>query len=275
MALAQWQAAFAADLHLQATQPAGLQRAVQLLECCQQRSKQLFLLGDVFDLWISHGQLRMPEYQELFAVLRRVTGEGLRVVFIPGNRDFHFDAATGHELGIEVVGEQLLVDCDGMRWCLTHGDQFLLDDVKYQRYKAFIRSRPMLWLGRTLPDRIGLAVARRIRRATIRSLQGKPPVHLRIVPKAVQKCFDAGAQRVLCGHVHRAERVDFGARRELLVLPPFLESGQFLVATEGKVLAAGLDGQTRRFAPAPGSTVEALQGSPIDRKAHPVAEDGA
>jgi hypothetical protein len=47
----------------------------------------------------------------------------------------------------------------------------------------------------------------------------------------VRARFPRGAASMLCGHVHRLERIDYGGGRELLVLPPFYEEGRFVVAS--------------------------------------------
>jgi UDP-2,3-diacylglucosamine hydrolase len=99
----EWSAAFAADLHLSAGDGEGLARAGELLATCARRSARLFLLGDVFDLWISGDELSMPEFAPLFASIRSAVAAGLRVDFLAGNRDFNFTRAHGEALGVAVA----------------------------------------------------------------------------------------------------------------------------------------------------------------------------
>lgn len=242
----EWSAAFAADLHLSAGDGEGLARAGELLSTCARNAARLFLLGDVFDLWISGDELAMPEFAPLFASFRAAAAAGLRVDFLAGNRDFNFTPAHGAALGVAVAGaEELDVELDGARLRLLHGDQLLLDDVGYQRLKRVLRSAPLRLLARRLPAVVTQALGRRIRRYSSRAVQAKPSLRMRIVPEAVDARFAGGSRVVLCGHVHRLQRLDFGGGRELLVLPPFFESGRFVVLAGGTLREADVSGALR------------------------------
>lgn len=258
----EWTAAFAADLHLSAGDGEGLARAAALLEECARRTGRLFLLGDVFDLWISGAELSMPEFAPLFSALRGAAAAGLRIEFLPGNRDFNFTRADGAALGVAVAeGEELDVELAGARLRLLHGDQLLRDDVAYQRMKRVVRSAPLRLLARHLPEAFSHALGRRLRRYSDRAVRAKPTQRMRIVPAAVEERFAAGSRIVLCGHVHRLERLDCGGGRELLVLPPFFESGRFVVLAGGSLREADPSGALRDLPAA----------APIAREAGPAA----
>jgi UDP-2,3-diacylglucosamine hydrolase len=246
-----WSAAFAADLHLSAGDGEGLARAGELLATCARNSARLFLLGDVFDLWISGDELSMPEFAPLFASIRTAVAAGLRVDFLAGNRDFNFTRAHGAALGVAVASEEEIdVELDGVRLRLLHGDQLLRDDVAYQRMKRVIRSAPLRLLARHLPAALSHSLGRRLRRYSDRSVRAKPAARMRIVPAAVAERFAAGSRVVLCGHVHRMARLDCGSGRELLVLPPFFESGRFVVLSGGTLREADASGTLRDLPPA-------------------------
>lgn len=240
-------AVFAADLHLQARDRGGLERAVRLLAHCRERTHHLYLLGDLFDLWTSAALLQMPEMQELFAAFRGAAEAGLRMTFLPGNRDFNLTPAVGRNLGLEVVGEALVVEQGGNSVYLSHGDEYLLRDRGYQRLKRVLRSAPLRFLARHLPSSVALAAARRIRRYSDRVVPAKRPERLAIVAAAVEARLARGHQVAICGHVHRAERVDYGSGRCLLVLPAFLEESRFAVWREGAWWLVDLEGGLHEF----------------------------
>ncbi len=238
-----WSAAFAADFHLTPTHPEGIRRAVEWLRLCQARTSRLFLLGDVFDLWTSGAELSMPELAPLFDALRSAHATGVQIDFIAGNRDFNFTVADGAAVGIDVhVEEELRLEVDGLSLHLLHGDQLLRDDVGYQRLKWVLRSAPLRFLARHVPAALSLAFGRRVRRYSASAAPAKPRHQLRIVPEAVVERLSGERERMICGHVHRLERIGFGGGRELLVLPPFYESGRFAVAVGGALRIAALDG---------------------------------
>jgi cytidylate kinase len=228
-----WQAAFAADLHLQAGDPRGIERACRLLRACSQRTSNLYLLGDVFDVWTSASLLRLAEMQSLYATFREVTGAGLSIHFLPGNRDFNLTAKVGTQLGFEVGGEHLEVECSGRRFHLCHGDSLLTRDVGYQRLKRVLRSWPARMLAQHLPAPLAQAAARRLRRYSQRLVPQKRPDYLAIVPEAVADLLQGGCEKLICGHVHYAERIEYPGGGELLVLPAFLEEARFAVVKDG------------------------------------------
>lgn len=239
-------AAFAADLHLAASDATGVARASALVELCARSAARLFLLGDLFDLWISGAELAMGEFAPLFAALRSAATGGLAIDFLAGNRDFNFTAADGAAVGVRVAAdEEIEVELDSQRLRLLHGDQLLRDDVAYQRMKRVIRSAPIRFLARHLPDFVTQRIGRRLRRYSDRVVGTKPAAKLRIVPAAARERFASGTRALLCGHVHRMARLDFGGGRELLVLPPFFESGEFVVLERGVLRAADLSGAVR------------------------------
>jgi UDP-2,3-diacylglucosamine pyrophosphatase LpxH len=255
----EWTAAFAADLHLSAGDRDGVARATALVDLCARRCRRLFLLGDLFDLWISGAELAMPEFAPLFTALKSAAAGGLALDFLAGNRDFNFTAADGAALGVRVAtSEEIDVEIDAstdvgggpLRLRLLHGDQLLRDDVAYQRMKRVVRSATVRFLARRMPRALTQSIGRRLRRYSDQVVGTKPAARLRIVPAAVRERFATGARAVLCGHVHRLARIDYGEGRELLVLPPFFESGAFVVVERGVLRAADLSGALHDLPPA-------------------------
>jgi UDP-2,3-diacylglucosamine hydrolase len=241
-----WSAAFAADLHLAARDAAGVARATKLVELCARSTRRLFLLGDLFDLWISGAELAMGEFAPLFSALTSAAASGLAIDFLAGNRDFNFTAADGAAVGVRVAAdEEIDVELDAQKLRLLHGDQLLVDDLAYQRMKRVIRSAPLRFMARHLPKSVTQRIGRRLRRYSDRVVGSKPAAKLRIVPAAARTRFESGSRAILCGHVHRMARLDFGGGRELLVLPPFFESGEFVVLERGVLRAADLSGAAR------------------------------
>jgi UDP-2,3-diacylglucosamine hydrolase len=241
-----WSAAFAADLHLAPADAGGIERAVRLVGLCAARSERLFLLGDVFDLWTSGAELELAELAPFFSALRAAGRGGLAIDFLAGNRDFNFTASDGARVGVTAhAEEELEVELDGRRLLLLHGDQLLSDDRAYQRMKKVIRAAPARFLARHLPARVSLALGRRLRSYSDRVVPAKRSEKLRIVPDAVRERLRERFDLLLCGHVHRLERLDFGGGRELVVLPPFFEEGRFAALERGRLAIAALDGELR------------------------------
>jgi UDP-2,3-diacylglucosamine hydrolase len=228
-----------ADLHLTPADREGLRRMAALLNEAPALAPELWILGDLFDLWLTGDERKLPEFATLLAAFRDATAAGLSIRFLPGNRDFNFTRTDGAEVGIEVLDrEEIDVVLGGTPTRLLHGDQLLTGDRGYQALKRVVRSAPARWLARHLPAAVPLAIGRRIRRYSDRVVPRKSAGRLRIVEEEVLRRFSAGARRVICGHVHRMERW-FRPTGELLVLPPFCDRGELVAVAAPPAAAAG------------------------------------
>lgn len=228
--------AIAADLHLDGASEAR-DAFARLLQRCSESGADLFLLGDVFETWLGRRQLELPTYSQEIALLASATASGVRVVLIPGNRDFllddHFCAATGVLLGrdtldLAIAGERLL---------LCHGDLFSTSDVAYQRLRRVLRSRFFRTLTRLLPAAALAALAKKLRKSSRTAIGRKDAQTLAPDLEAVGALIDEGFDQVVCGHFHhqRDQSIE-GARRQgrFVVIEPFEEGGRYLWSEGGQ-----------------------------------------
>lgn len=113
---------FVSDVHLGS---AGA-RATDLLDFLHHNSCQhLFLVGDIFDLWLMRGGVRWnKEYNELIRYLLKISNNGCIIYYIPGNHDEgirHFTPVTfGH---IHIVDQWTHVTATGNKVLVLHGDE--------------------------------------------------------------------------------------------------------------------------------------------------------
>ena len=172
---------------------------------------QLYLLGDVVDLWALKRSFYWPtSHQE---VLRRIIAKaagGTRVVYVPGNHD-HLarDLAAQQLLGIEVRMDAVHTTADGRRLLLLHGDLF---------DSAVLCSRLNRWAGNAgYSLLLGLNqlanAARRWVRLPYWSLAyyvknrvGNARAAIEAFERAaVHEARRRGLDGVVCGHIHQPE----------------------------------------------------------------------
>ena len=240
-----WSAAFAADLHLQAQDSRGLGRAVELLALCSTRTRVLYLLGDVFDLWTSPGLLRLPELGPLFEAFQSAAAAGLRMVFLPGNRDFNFDARVNGGPPPRRLPEMLTVDSAGRRIFLTHGDLFCTGDRAYRAARGIGRSFPVRMAFSHMPLGFSSFLSQGYRRLSARAVQQKSMWEKAVDFSRVRGHLLQGHDTVICGHVHRAARykVDLPGGRigEFITLGDWNRQGIYLVARNGDLTLRRFD----------------------------------
>lgn len=88
--------------------------------------KQLYLVGDIIDIWAMKGGLYWPEahnqvVREIFDKARN----GTEVLYIPGNHDDLFRDHMGASFGDVVVRDEVVhTTADGRRFLVLHGDKF-------------------------------------------------------------------------------------------------------------------------------------------------------
>ena len=239
-----------ADLHLRADEPARLRRFVGWLEGIGTRG-HLFVLGDLFDVWVGAKNLLVDGLGETFDALERSAKGGLRIVVLHGNRDFLLDGAFERRTGVRVAGEACRARLGDRRALLVHGDTLCTADLAYQRYRRVVRSRPFRALARALPLRLALRLAGGIRRRSRSALEAKSSSTTAIDPEeGIRVAEAAGCDLLICGHVH-APSVRTARGRTLLVLPAWGEGGIGIrfrggrlafVSEEGKEVPVGAIG---------------------------------
>jgi len=204
---------FFSDVHLTPAEPARTRRLVRFLAREAPRADEIYILGDLFDYWVGPAHLHLPDYREPLQALRRTVRGGTRVVFLCGNRDFYmrgFAEATGVEVVPERVHARITID--GRQVVLCHGD-FLEGRHDFGfLVERLIRSRPIEWLWTHLPTSIAIAGARFYRRVSEGNNRRNWLDRRHLTPYGLDADqvageFAAGAEVLICGHVHRAREV--------------------------------------------------------------------
>jgi UDP-2,3-diacylglucosamine pyrophosphatase LpxH len=89
--------------------------------------ENLFLVGDIIDLWAMKSKMFFPVSHSnvIRHILKQAKKDDVRVVFIPGNHDELFRDYCGETLaGVEIHEEFLYESVSGKRFLLLHGDKF-------------------------------------------------------------------------------------------------------------------------------------------------------
>ena len=199
-----------ADLHLDLGEAASVEPFLAFLASLK-NCPELVVLGDLFDVWVGPAQMSVGEAPRVLGALAHLEKQGTRLVVVHGNRDFLLEQRFAERVWATLLPEGFVAKLpDGSRMLCVHGDTLCTKDKGYQRLRSVLRSRPLLWLAPRLPYWFSRAIARRLRRASVRAIAAKLPDE-----KSIQRDAVAAAARehstsiVLCGHAHqfRDERV--------------------------------------------------------------------
>ena len=235
---------FISDLHLDAATPGIARQFLAFLEGEARAAKALYILGDLFEVWLGDDDPD-PASREVVAALRRLTGAGVPCFVMHGNRDFLLGARFCEEAGARLLDDGAVVNLGGERVLLMHGDALCTDDVSYQRLRRILRHPATRWVFRHLSLERRRALARRIRAGSRMHVGATAPEIMDVNADAVREAFRrAGVRTLIHGHTHRPAVHDLsldGAKVRRIVLGDWY--------TQGSVLEWSRDGFALRSLP--------------------------
>lgn len=222
---------FVSDLHLDAQHPEIARQFLQFLERDAPPAEALYILGDLFEVWIGDDD-PAPDKRSIVAALRALTERGVACYVMHGNRDFLLGERFCRETGCRLLEDPTVLHLYGERVLTMHGDALCTDDHSYQRLRAMVRDpgwqKMFLALSteqrRTLADEARAGSKAHIEQASMTIMD----VNGQAVASAMR---GANVQLLLHGHTHRPNVHRFeldGAEAQRIVLGDWHQRGSVL-----------------------------------------------
>ena len=227
-------AAFVSDIHLTALDDP---RAVLFLQWLKQLKpvgaydtdgdqdhsiSHLFLMGDIFDLWVADHKYFVEKFKDVVDELSRLRKAGVKIHYFEGNHDLDLEPFWGQQMGFVVHESRLLAVLGPWKLRLEHGDQMDPDDRGYIFLRWFLRTPVMRWLGRKLPGfvvrRLGQWMSKKSRHytseiKTVSPIEARDKIRKHAEKVAELEYFDL----IISGHLHVDDdfiwSVDAGKKR--------------------------------------------------------------
>ena len=230
---------FISDLHLSADARPGINALFfRFLEREAGRVDALYILGDLFEVWIGDDDLT-GLHLEVAQALATAAAAGTAVHLMHGNRDFLLGEHFAGTAGCTLLPDPSLVPLPGGDTLLLHGDTLCTDDLEYQAFRARVRDPATQAQFLSLPLEQRRVVAQQFRHDSFGSKAGKSMEIMDVTEEAVAEAFRAhpAATRMIHGHTHRPghhrHRME-GREVERWVLGAWYEEGYVLrVSAEG------------------------------------------
>ena len=226
---------FASDIHLSAHRPDAVTAFAEFLAGPVRRADRLYLLGDVFDLWLGDDDGRAP-HPEVEAALAKTVSAGVPIDLIRGNHDFLLGGAFAERTGCRLVEEPRVIETMDERTVLLHGDTLCTRDVEYQAFRRYARDpgNQRAFLARPIEERAREAA--KIRATSNSRTRLKPQDIMDVTEDEVARVLsDCGATRMIHGHTHRPAvhelHLETGSATRI-VLGDWYEQGTVLVWDE-------------------------------------------
>lgn len=99
----------------------------------------LFLLGDIFDLWVADAPVFVRKFQAIVDAIRTLKEQGVEVVYFEGNHDLHLKTYWQDVLGVPTHVDFKIFELGPYKVRLEHGDLINKEDEAYHRYRSVIR----------------------------------------------------------------------------------------------------------------------------------------
>ena len=194
---------FISDLHLETARPDITRTLLQFLLDNRGKCTDLFILGDLFEVWIGDDD-PAPLAETVANALHQFSAAGSKVYLMHGNRDFLLGADFANRCGADLIDEPYLLAIGSSPVLLLHGDILCSDDADYQQFRVLVRAPAWQqeFLARPLAERREFAdqARQQSRSATANKAMDIMDVNQQAVKELLQ---NKGELRLLHGHTHR------------------------------------------------------------------------
>lgn len=208
---------FISDCHLVNDGTETSRLLIKFLEERALTASQLYILGDLFEVWLGDDD-PAGENQLFLAALDRLA-ETCEVLFIAGNRDFLIGETFASRHRLTVLQEPIQLRLGQQKVALMHGDSLCTDDIDYQNFRSMVRTTEWQqnFLAKPLVERKAIAAA--LRDDSKAAMKDKTSQIMDANDQAVIDCFNEhGIDVLVHGHTHRPARHDHGNGRIRYVL---------------------------------------------------------
>jgi len=190
---------FVSDLHLETPESLQFQAFSRLLDRESRRVDEIFLLGDLCEVWIGDDD-DSPLARSLIEILAAASAR-TRLYAMAGNRDFLFGKSFETSTGCRLLPDPFRLENGTL---LSHGDAFCTDDLDYQKLRGVLRSPA--WqqdvLRRPLQERRAMAATMRTQSKATNA--NKPENIMDVSTAELSRVMAEHEASVLIhGHTHR------------------------------------------------------------------------
>lgn len=214
---------FISDIHLKTAEERNGKILLRFLHYLREQNPaqtHLFLLGDIFDLWVGGDIYFAKKFPDIINALRDLKKAGAYITYIEGNHDVHVEGFFQKVLGIEVFVEAQYYNIDGITIRCEHGDLINLNDEKYLKYRSTIRNpyiKPLSWImpGRFW-DYLGKKASKKSRERSGHYRAQNEDQLVKMVRDHIGKAYqEKSFDYIISGHMHVFDdhTVDMNGRR--------------------------------------------------------------
>lgn len=174
-----------------------------------QDCSHLFLVGDIFDLWIGKHKYFINKWFSFNSELTRLNILGVKIHYFEGNHDLYLNDFFAKQLGFFIHSGPQYFELANLKIRVEHGDQMDKTDYGYRFLRWFLRTRLMVCFAKKLPDQFAVALgqwaSKHSRKYTseVKTIDGNSSREITL--GHANKSFKENNFDILvCGHTHTA-----------------------------------------------------------------------
>lgn len=232
---------FCSDMHfgIDGTYSSSLREKlfVHWLEYGASDATDIFLLGDIFDFWFEWKHVIPKGYSRMLGAITRLIDNGVQIHFFTGNHDVWMFSYFQNELGIKVYSENTILDLQGKKCYLSHGDGLDKDDIAYTFLKFIFRNKFCQKIFASLHPYIATFLATRMSK-TSRIINQQKNIKDKSRKEKLTNAQIAFAQKALeeikdidyfiFGHQHLANDTLIGTKTKVYIIGNWIEDFNYL-----------------------------------------------
>lgn len=147
---------FLSDIHLKRIDEPRAQKLLSFLKTLEADTEltHIFLVGDIFDLWISDHAYFVNKFAPIIEQLKSLRQRGVELHYFEGNHDLYLDRFWENQIGAKVHRNWAVFDLSGLRVRVEHGDLIDPDDHGYRFLRWFLRTPVITWAAHHLHEKL-------------------------------------------------------------------------------------------------------------------------
>jgi len=174
--------------------------------------RRIICLGDIFDFWFEYKHVMFSGYFEVLNAFYELYRGGVSLFFIGGNHDFW--AGKGLEkIGFQILESGSILDFDGCKTMLIHGDGLNKRDWGYRFFKFLARNPIMIFTFRMVHPDWAMGLAQLLSKGSRKIQENNVSHHFyeaEVIKRyAIEKLRESVCDAVISGHCHKPECSSF------------------------------------------------------------------
>lgn len=131
---------FVSDIHLTSEDDKKGLLFLKFLDSVPSDLTHLFLVGDIFDVWVASHDYFINRYSQIIQKLKLLNERGVEIHYFEGNHDLHLKRFWQMELGFQVHASANVFELGPLKVRVEHGDESNPEDKAYLRLRWFLRA---------------------------------------------------------------------------------------------------------------------------------------